>query len=162
MIVSREKSMQEDKKLRLQELLEQQKHRIYNAKINDQKEYILKEIPQFHQHYQFADKEDIIKLKMFLKSLPTLISIRLDFSQLPIWHVIKSFKDINDHFNVWICFLSGLPELFELYPYGDIQDFINDFDSWQYISPYLILVCDNFKDFIFIDDEKKMIQSQNT
>ena len=60
MIVSREKSMQEDKKLRLQELLEQQKQRIYNAKINDQKEYILKEIPQFHQHYQFADKEDII------------------------------------------------------------------------------------------------------
>lgn len=120
MIVSREKSMQEDKKLRLQELLEQQKQRIYNAKINDQKEYILKEIPQFHQHYQFADKEDIIKLKMFLKSLPTLISIRLDFSQLPIWHVIKSFKDINDHFNVWICFLSGLPELFELYPYGEI------------------------------------------
>ena len=53
--------MQEDKKLRLQELLEQQKQRIYNAKINDQKEYILKEIPQFHQHYQFADKEDIIK-----------------------------------------------------------------------------------------------------
>ena len=160
MIVSREKSMQEDKKLRLQELLEQQKQRIYNAKINDQKEYILKEIPQFHQHYQFADKEDIIKLKMFVKSLPTLISIRLDFSQLPIWHVIKSFKDINDHFNVWICFLSGLPELFELYPYGDIQDFINDFDSWQYISPYLILVCDNFKDFIFIDAEKKMLHSQ--
>ena len=53
--------MQEDKKLRLKELLEQQKQRIYNAKINDQKEYILREIPQFHQHYQFADKEDIIK-----------------------------------------------------------------------------------------------------
>ena len=52
--------------------------------------------------------------------------------------------------------------VFELYPYGDIQNFINDFESWQSISPYLILVCDNFKDFIFIDDEKKMIQSQNT
>ncbi len=153
--------MQEDKKLRLKELLEQQKQRIYNAKINDQKEYILREIPQFHQHYQFADKEDIIKLKLFLKSLPTLTSVRLDLSQLLIWHVIKSFKDINDHFNVWICFLCGSPELFELYPYGDIQNFINDFESWQSISPYLILVCDNFKDFIFIDDEKKIIYLQN-
>ena len=153
--------MHEDQKQRLKQLLEQQKQRIYNAKINEQKERILREIPQFHQHYQFADKDNIIRLKMFLKSLPTLTSVRLDISQFPIWHVIKSFKDINDHFNVWICFLSGLPELFELYPYGDIQNFINDFESWQYISPYLILVCDNFKDFIFIDDEKKIIRSQN-
>ena len=122
--------MQEDQKQRLKQLLEQQKQRIYNAKINEQKERILR-------------------------------SVRLDISQFPIWHVIKSFKDINDHFNVWICFLSGSPELFELYPYGDIQNFINDFESWQYISPYLILVCDNFKDFIFIDDEKKIIRSQN-
>ena len=153
--------MHEDQKQRLKQLLEQQKQRIYNAKINEQKERILREIPQFHQHYQFADKDNIIRLKMFLKSLPTLTRVRLDISQFPIWHVIKSFKDINDHFNVWICFLSGSPELFELYPYGDIQNFINDFESWQYISPYLILVCDNFKDFIFIDDEKKIIRSQN-
>ena len=153
--------MQEDQKQRLKQLLEQQKQRIYNAKINEQKERILREIPQFHQHYQFADKDNIIRLKMFLKSLPTLTSVRLDISQFPIWHVIKSFKDINDHFNVWICFLSGSPVLFELYPDGDIQNFINDFESWQYISPYLILVCDNFKDFIFIDDEKKIIRSQN-
>lgn len=153
--------MQEDKKQRLNQWLEQQKQRIYNAKINDQKDHILREIPQFHKHYQFADKEDIIKLKMFLKSLPTLTNIRLDFSQLPNQQEIKSFKDINAHFNVWICFLCGSPELFELYPYGDIQNFINDFESWQYISPYLILVCDNFKDFIFIDDEKKINYLQN-
>ena len=83
--------MHEDQKQRLKQLLEQQKQRIYNAKINEQKERILREIPQFHQHYQFADKDNIIRLKMFLKSLPTLTSVRLDISQFPIWHVIKSF-----------------------------------------------------------------------
>ena len=57
--------MHEDQKQRLKQLLEQQKQRIYNAKINEQKERILREIPQFHQHYQFADKDNIIRLKCF-------------------------------------------------------------------------------------------------
>ena len=39
--------MHEDQKQRLKQLLEQQKQRIYNAKINEQKERILREIPQF-------------------------------------------------------------------------------------------------------------------
>ncbi|MFR1296150.1 MAG: hypothetical protein ACLSBH_12380 [Coprobacillus cateniformis] len=50
-------------KQRLKQLLEQQKQRIYNAKINEQKERILREIPQFHQHYQFADKDRYYKIK---------------------------------------------------------------------------------------------------
>lgn len=152
--------MNEDRKERLKQLQEQQKQKLFEARINDEKQRILREIPCFDQHYQFADKEEIIKLKTFLKNLPALTSTYIDFSQL-IQYEVKSFDDIDTHFHVWICFLCGSLELFELYPYGDIQDFINDFENWECICSYFILVFENFKDFIFIDDGKKIIQSQN-
>ena len=161
-IMSEEFMMQEEKKIRLKQLQQQQRQKIYNARINAQKEHIFREISHFHKQYQFADKEDIIKLKTFLQSLPTITSHRLDISQLLFNNEVKYVNDINTHFNVYICFLCGSSELFELFPCGDIQDIINDFDSWQAISPYLILVFENFEDFLFIDDEKKIMQSRQS
>lgn len=44
--------MNEDRKERLKQLQEQQKQKLFETRINDEKQRILREIPCFDQHYQ--------------------------------------------------------------------------------------------------------------
>jgi hypothetical protein len=37
------------------------------------------------------------------------------------------------------------------FTYGKLDDFVNRFSDWTNVSPYLLILFSNLKDFIFID-----------
>jgi hypothetical protein len=60
---------------------------------------------------------------------------------------------------MYLCFLAGSEELLKIYIFGKYSDLISDIDTWDFFSPYLLLIDEDFKRFIYIDDNGDMTKS---
>ncbi len=146
--------MTDERRKRLEELLARQKVYEREKAIARNKARILEEIPHFSERYTFADDERAEKLRAFIDDLP--------FAR-PGWIDIDKFSskrrfdpDEEDERHVWICFLSGSAELLDMYVGCTAADYFADFDDWQFLCPFTVLVYD--EGFVFIDDNGDMTE----
>ncbi len=146
--------MTDEQRKRLAELLARQKVYERERAIARTKAQILEEIPRFSERYVFADDEQSEKLHAFIDSLP--------FAR-PGWINIDKFSskrefdpDEEDERHVWICFLSGDKELLDMNVGCTAADYFADFEDWQFLCPFTVLVYDD--SFVFIDDNGDMTE----
>ncbi len=54
---------------------------------------------------------------------------------------------------------SGSEELLNIFIFGKFSDLIADIDTWDFFSPYLLLIDEDFRRYIYIDDNGDMTES---
>lgn len=113
------------------------------------KEQIRNELPDFDKRYKFADNITKVKISEFIEKLPYSAPSRPDLSALP-----RRTEFYGHSGRVWICFLSGSREIFDIFISCEISDFFKDYDDWYFFSAYLLLLYEDFSGFIYIDDDK--------
>lgn len=52
----------------------------------------------------------------------------------------------------------GDEALFEIFVYGKYDDFLRDLDDWNYFSPYLLLIDEDFTHYVYINDYGDIIE----
>ncbi len=146
--------MTDEQRKRLTELLARQKFSAREKEILRIKAQMCEEIPRFSERYVFADDEQAEKLRTFVSGLP--------FAR-PGWIDVDKFSskrlfDLNkaDKRRVWICFLSGDKEMLDMYVGCTAADYFADFEVWQFLCPFTVLVYDD--SFVFIDDNGEMTE----
>ncbi|WP_315115755.1 hypothetical protein [uncultured Clostridium sp.] len=155
--------MDENMKKHLEFLKEQQKQKEREKRIAFEKERLFSENINFIQHYRFASNMEAEKINAFLDGLPAITPTRPDFSKMAIEQRFQNIEELllYENKDIWIYCLCGSSELIDLYSYGSVRSFINDFENWCYISAYLVLLFDNLSDFIFVDDNGNIIKSKS-
>ncbi len=136
----------------LKKKLAENKRRLKEERINYMKSEIMQSIENFSEKYRFADENEIRRIETFMDRLPFSLPARIDFSSL-------TKSELTEHNNVWLCFLEGSEELFSIYIYGNYKDILNDYDTWFWLSAYLLIVDEDFFRFIFIDDNFNITES---
>ena len=135
-----------DKELKelLNRKLAENKRRLKEIQIDKTKSQIMQEVENFPEKYRFADDTEKNRIENFIENLPFHWGV--DFSRLP-----KS--PITQHGKCYLCFLSGSEEIFDIYIYGNFSDFIRDYDDFFFFSAYLLIIDEDFRRFVYIDDE---------
>jgi len=136
----------------LKKKLAENKRRLKEERINYWKSEIMQSIENFSEKYRFADENEIRRIEIFMDRLPFSLPARVDFSSL-------TKSESTEHNNVWLCFLEGSEELFSIYIYGNYKDILSDYDTWFWLSAYLLIVDEDFFRFIFIDDNFNITES---
>lgn len=152
--------MNDRNKRQLEMLKAVQKQKNMKLQIRSEKSRIINEIVDFEKHYRFADEQENVKINRFLDTLPALTSTRPLLNTTS--QTIQNFQDLPfSEENIWICFLSGSSELIQIFTYGRMNQFAHDFINWHYLGSHILLICDDFHRFLFIDDNGKVKQSEH-
>lgn len=139
-----------DKRILLKKKLEENKRKIKNIKMENQRKQIINNIDDFDRKYRFADEAETEQLNRFISSL--------NFSSPA--HIRLDKCNISQHQNMYLCFLCGLEELLNIYIYVNYNDFIIDIDNWKFFSPYFLLIDEDFIRFIYINDYGEIKESK--
>lgn len=153
--------MEENTKKRLELLKKQQKQKEHEKRAAFEKERLITEHIDFIKYYRFATQSETDKINAVLNGLPVRYT-RPDFSKLLIEQKSQNIDDLLQYENedIWICCLCGSIELINLFSLGKMSRFVHDFENWYGISDYLFLLFQNFRDFIYIDDNGEIVKSK--
>ncbi|MDE5620076.1 MAG: hypothetical protein K2I80_06100 [Ruminococcus sp.] len=116
----------------LKKKLAENKRRLKEIRINDMKSEVTASVENFSEEYRFADENEIRRIETFMDRLPFSMLAKINFSSLA-----KSY--ITEHNNVWLCFLDGREEILSIYIHGNYKDILNDYDTWFWLSAYLLM-----------------------
>lgn len=111
---------------------------------------IAENIDDFYGNYRFADETESAKIRKFLG--------KTDFSS-PAHIQISHKAETTIHNNMYLCFLCGSEELLKIYISGNHKDLMSDLDNWDLLSPYLLLIDEDFNRYIYINDNGERIES---
>lgn len=152
--------MNETQKRRLEYLKEKQRKLWHTQAIAMEKRCMIESIPNFEKQYAFADVEQINGIMTFLHTLPAMTPTRPDFRILPKEEI--PYKKIeNDAKTVFVCFLHGIHAVFDdLFVMGTLGQCCKDMVYWQDLCEDLLLILDNFQDFIYIEGRHTPIKSK--
>lgn len=142
--------LDDDKRILLKKKLEENKRKIKNIKIEKQRKQIINYIDDFDRKYRFADESETERINRFINNL--------NFS-FPA-HIRLEECNTSQHQNMYLCFLCGSEELLNIYLYVNYNDFIIDIDNWEFFSPYLLLIDEDFIRFIYINDYREIKESK--
>lgn len=131
-----------DKRILLKKKLSENKLKIENIKIEKKKIKLINCVENFDSKYRFANESETERLSRFISNMNFLAPANIMLNEC----------SISDHQNMYLCFLCGTDELLGIYLYGNYNDFILDIDNWEFFSPYLLLVDEDFVRFIYIND----------
>lgn len=139
-----------DKRMLFKRKLEDNKKRLKDKAIAEQKKQIVDIVDNFSDKYKFVNEFELGRLVEFIDNLefPSPAHIRLDSCEP------------SQHHNMYLCFLCGSEELLEIYLYGKYEDFMSDMDSWDMLSPYLLLIDEDFERYIYINDYGEKAESK--
>lgn len=153
--------MEENTKKRLELLKKLQKQKEREKRAAFEKERLIAEHIDFIKYYRFATQSETDKINAILNRLPVRYT-RPDFSKLLIEQKSQNIDDLLQYENedIWICCLCGSIELINLFSFGKMSRFVHDFENWYGISDYLFLLFQNFRDFIYIDDNGEIVKSK--
>lgn len=129
---------------------EQQKKKQIEKAIQQAKENVVQNIEHFNEKYSFVDEFKTQKIQKFIS--------KLEFEG-PGQLRIKD-KCLFKHTNVYLCCLMGDCAMFDIFVFGKYDDIISDYDDWEYISPYLLLIDDDFIHYVYINDYGEIIEQQ--
>ncbi|MBQ3565577.1 MAG: hypothetical protein IJA12_00195 [Oscillospiraceae bacterium] len=138
--------MNETDKLLLKQKLEQNKIQHQNKEIENQKKQIIENVEDFNRKYRFADNSETEKLQNFTD--------KLNFTSPA--HISAEKSKNTNHNNAYLCFLCGSKELLNIYIYGKYNDIINDMYEWDFFSPYLLIVDEDFSRYVYINDNQEI------
>lgn len=144
--------MTPEQKEKLLHLKAKQQQKIKDAEVEMTKKRIIDNIHDFSAKYRFALPDETHKITTLINNLPYSQPGKIDFSLLPA-------STLTQHNTIWICFLAGTEELLNIFVLGNFSDFINDYDDWFFISPYMLLVDKDMSRFVFVDDKMRMTES---
>lgn len=136
----------------LQRKLAENKRRLKEIRINKMKSQIMQEVENFPEKYRFADDNEKKRIEIFMGKLPFSLWSRIDFSLLP-----KS--PLTEHEKCYLCFLEGSEEISDIYIYGNFSDFLHDYDDFFFFSAYLLIIDEDFRRFVLIDDNFNLTES---
>lgn len=146
----------EEQRARMDELRSANKKLILERNMAREGERMAEWIENFAEKYTFADESVAEKLYSIIDEIPYGTPTRPDFDRLPDHREVSETELRSGR--VWICFLCGSEEIFHIFVSGTLSDFLEDYDEWYFISPYLLLVYDNFNGFLYIDDNGDMTE----
>lgn len=125
--------------------LAENKRRLKEIRINKMKSQIMQEVENFPEKYRFADDNEKKRIEIFMEKLPAFFN-KIDFSVLPE-------SSVTEHEKCYLCFLEGSEEIFDIYIYGNFSDFLHDYDDFFFFSAHLLIIDEDFRRFVLIDDE---------
>lgn len=142
--------MNEEHKKFLQIKKEQYKLKQKEIAIQEAIGSVVQNVDRFNEKYRFVEECEKIKIQRFVSELEFVGPGRLKVKE----------KCLHKHSNVYLCCLMGDCAVYDIFVFGRYDDFISDYDDWDYISPYLLLIDDDFCHYIYINDYGEIIEQQ--
>lgn len=139
-----------DRKTLMNAKLEELKKKQKKLALEKEMERISQEVEGFNDTYRFADDTEKERIERFIS--------KLDFS-FPGHIDIKDPSEPGEHGKMYLCFPGGSSETLKCFICGDYADFVRDIDEWQFISSYLLMIDEDFKRYVYIDDNGKTAES---
>lgn len=134
-------------KSRLEALkIEQLRQRIENERMR-----IIENTDDFHGKYRFTDEFEARKIEEFISHLHFSFPGHIEISHI---------SEPKPHNNMFLCFLAGSEELMGSYIFGNYKDLMADIDNWDFFSPYLLLIDEDFSGYIYINDNGDITESR--
>lgn len=129
----------------LKKKLAENKRRLKEMRINSMKSEIMANIDDFSDKYRFADDTEKKRIEIFMEKLPFSLYTCINFSLLPK-------VPLTEHGKCYLCFLEDSEELFDINIYGNFSDFLHDYDDFFFFSAYMLIIDEDFRQFVLIDD----------
>ena len=142
--------MNEEHKKLLQIKKEQYQLKQKEKAIQEAISSVVQNVDCFNEKYRFVEESEKIKIQKFVSELEFVVPGQLKVKE----------KCLHKHNNVYLCFLMGDCAVYDIFVFGRYDDFISDYDAWDYISPYLLLIDDDFSHYIYINDYGEIIEQQ--
>ena len=134
----------------LQKKKEQYKLKQKEKAIQEAISSVVQNVDSFNEKYRFAEECEKIKIQKFVSELEFVGPGQLKVKE----------KCLYKHNNVYLCCLTGDCAVYDIFVFGRYDDFIRDYDDWDYISPYLLLIDDDFSHYIYINVYGEIIEQQ--
>ncbi len=134
--------MDVERKRLLQEKIAKNKKVQENKRLELYRKEIMSEVEDFDKKYRFANEAEAEKIDSFIG--------KLQFYSPD--YIVMDEEVPTVHNKMYLCGLDGNLAEFKIYIYGDYSDFMNDYDDWVYLEPYLLLIDEDFIRYIYIND----------
>ena len=142
--------MNEEHKKLLQIKKEQYQLKQKEKAIQEAISCVVQNVDCFNEKYRFVEECEKIKIQKFVSELEFVVPGQLKVKE----------KCLHKHNNVYLYCLMGDCAVYDIFMFGRYDDFISDYDDWDYISPYLLLIDDDFSHYIYINDYGEIIEQQ--
>ena len=143
----------DDRKQCMQEKLSELKQKQAHAAREAERNRLMTELPQFSGKYRFAAADELARTEAYLSKLHFTSPAHIEIAcELPL----------TPHQNMYLCFLCGTMELSGTVVCGKWQDLRRDLEIFQYFSPYLLLIDEDFCRYIYINDAGTITESALT
>ena len=125
------------------------------AKQSQQRQYneqkrITDNVDDFYEKYRFADESESVKIEDFIRHLHFSVPAHIEITHI---------SEPTPHDNMFLCFLAGSDELLKVYIFGSYKNLMNDIDTWDFFSPFLLLIDEDLSRYIYINDNGDIIES---
>ena len=142
--------MDNENKALLRSKLEKLKKKQEKTRLDNVRKDLAENIPDFCKKYRFPNSDEVQKIENFIS--------KLHFSSPA--HIVIGENTPSLHRNMYLCFLCGSEELSKIYVYGDYRDLMLDMEHWDFFSPYLLLIDEDFVRYIYINDRGEKIETR--
>ena len=135
---------------RLQMKKEEYKRAQEQKAIQDNIKNMIENVECFHKKYRLVNDCEKVQIQQFVSEL--------EFTAPG--HLRVKDTCLHEHKNVYLCCLMGDCAMYDIFIFGKYDDFIEDYDDWSYISPYLLLIDEDFSHYVYIDDYGEIVEQQ--
>lgn len=135
---------------RLQMKKEENKRAQEQKAIQDNIKNMIENVECFHEKYRLVEECEKVKIQQFVSEL--------EFTAPG--HLRVKDTCLHKHKNVYLCCLMGDCAMYDIFIFGKYDDFIREYDDWSYISPYLLLIDEDFSHYVYIDDYGEIVEQQ--
>ncbi len=142
--------MDKEKKSLLKSKLENLKIKQSQQHHDNERKRIIENVDDFYEKYRFADGSESIKIEEFIEHLHFAFP-----AHISITHI----SEPTPHDNMYLCFLSGSNELLKIYLFGNYKNLMLDIATWDFFSPFILLIDEDFSRYIYINDNGDIIES---
>lgn len=133
--------METQKKEILRKKLAENAEKRRSAEMDAEFDRIRQEIDDFSSKYTKNDR----KITDYIANILSYIDLKTPAA--------PSASQPAQYGRMHLCFLCGSAALLEISVSGSYADFMRDLDDWSMLSPYLLLINDDFTRFIYIGDD---------
>ena len=142
--------MDAEKKAFLKSKLDGLKIQQSKQRQDNERKRIIENIDHFDEKYRFADESESARIEAFIGNLHV---------SSPAHTAISHSAEPMPHHNMYLCFLAGCAELLRVFIFGDYKKLMSDIDNWDFFSPYLLLIDEDFSGYIYINDHGDITES---
>ena len=143
MNVEQEKNLQ----MKKEQYKLKQKEKAIQESINN----IVQNVECFNEKYRLVDECEKNRVQKFVSELDFIAPGQVQVKE----------TCLHKHNNVYLCCLMGDCAMYDIFVFGRYDDFMSDYDDWNYISPYLLLIDEDFSHYSYINDYGEIIEQQN-